>query len=359
MVPGWCGCCTCTYFLDRYTRDDSGDLGDDWDEQLGSWSIENYRAKTTSSNARLICNAVDTPNNDPHVVSAALRGMGLGDQPRLISSKVSGADTYWFFQMTYGATTVDLDLYQRTAGSDVQRGSTTTLYNMAPGIPLALRIAFDETEICGQYRRITDTIWTTATSYATTDITDSICGVGTGTVNNEVRVDDFRLEKHGTLYPQCPTCAAECWACIGPMPAEFLIVPTGNLETLDPLLRPLFPENGYVLRRVLWRPCVYEYELDPPVYSTYRVTLEFGTSIPGVQVVVPPGHAIKLHNNLLAGYFYSAEYWWKQPLDNPNCGQWDEEQPWPWVRRPELRDWPPRRHLYSGSGIGWKATALW
>ncbi len=268
MVPGWCGCCTCRYFFDQFTRTNSSDLGNNWTEEAGSWAIGDYRLETTSSNAFGQCNVEG--DDDEHVVRASVRGMAVGDQARLVSSKNLLEDSHWFAEVTWLETTATIELFQRTLGSNTQRGSTTTLYNMQPGIPLALRICFDSGTIAAQYRRDTGDIWTTATSYAAS-VTDSTCGVGTGTVNGAVRFDDFSLERHGSVHPGCPTCVPKCYACEGGMPDEFLIVPIGDRDALGAVCRRLLPENGYVLRQLpsspgAWRGgCVYRYELDPPI----------------------------------------------------------------------------------------------
>ena len=345
ITPGRCGCCSCTYFLDKFTRDDNDDLGGNWDEQLGAWAIENYRAKTTSSNARLICNVEG--NDDEHVVSAALRGMGVGDQPRLISSKVIDEDTYWFFQMTYGETTVDLDLYQRTDGGDVHRGSTETIYNMKPGIPLALRIAFDGSKICGQYRRITDTIWTTAAQYDTLEITDSICGVGTGTVNNEVRVDDFRIERHGSLHPGCPHCLPQCgeWT----MPDEMLVTLTGQSQPPELEYRAfkmLRDEGPIVLRRVRGIPCMYRAVLNNPWWTH----IELGVSFNGGRLVLDSHFGF-------GPWGSSSPFWWTNTWsDTTDIGHLSGKTGW--VANPywALLLPPPGQpiHVYD-----WSVSALW
>lgn len=268
MTPGWCGCCTCTYFLDKYTRADNNDLGGNWTESAGSWEIENYRLITSSGTGLCLCDVEN--DHDEHVVSASLRGMAIGDQARLVSSKIIGEDSYWFAEVTWQATTATIELYQRTTGSDTQRGGTTTLYNMRPSVPLHIRIGFDSSTICLHYRRDTGDIWTEAVSYSA-GTTDSMCGVGTGTVNDEVRFDDFRLEQHGTLYERCPKCESECYSCSGAMADEFLIVPTGDLDGIPAVKRTLFPANGYVVRRHMspasppGSHCLYRYRIEPPV----------------------------------------------------------------------------------------------
>lgn len=276
MVPGWCGCCTCTYFFDQFTRVDNASLGGNWTESAGVWDIENYDLKTASSNAFAQCSVEG--DDDEHVVSVASRGMAEGDQARLISSKILTEDSYWFFEVTWNATTVTMELYQRTLGVDTQRGSTTTIYNIEPGISLALRICFNDSTIAAQYRRDTSdptSVWITATSYAAS-VTDSTCGVGSGTVSGEIRFDDFRLEKHGSLYPHCPLCVstAPCSACTDELPNEILAVPNGSILNLPDsgctdCARVM--GDGFVLKRILTpgqapiHACMYRYEFEPPI----------------------------------------------------------------------------------------------
>ena len=65
MVPGSCGCCTCRYFFDQFTRADSSDLGNNWTEEAGSWAIGDYRLETASSNAFCQCDVEG--DDDEHV----------------------------------------------------------------------------------------------------------------------------------------------------------------------------------------------------------------------------------------------------------------------------------------------------
>ena len=362
MTPAWCGCCSCTYFLDRFTRADNADLGDNWTEVAEAWSIGDYRLETTATNGLCICGVVDDPNNDEHVVSASMRGTAVGDQVRLVSSKKAVDDTYWYFQLEYAATTATLKLYQRVLGADTQYGSTTTLYNMAPGIPLALRICFDGSTIAGQYRRDTGDIWTTATSYSTTSITDATCGVSSGTINGEMRVDDFRLERHGTLYPGCPRCGAfdpsepsDCYACLGPMPNEFLLMPIVDRGNLDGACQRLLPEGGIVVRRVLGDPCRYIYDFEPgvPIVSILGRTVLL-TRIQLLFVAFDtnsrkPGAHIWFHPSVVnAGtwvkYAYSV-----MPLQFSTnvCGDLADET-----------GWTQTEPFYCSNAVDWSLTAL-
>ncbi|MHC4064362.1 MAG: hypothetical protein ACYSUI_07665 [Planctomycetota bacterium] len=346
MVPGWCGCCSCTYFLDKYTRADSTDLGGNWTESAEDWSIDQYRLICTSGNGLCLCDVEG--DDDEHVVSASVRGMSVGDQARLISSKILTEDSYWFLEVTWQATTATLELYQRTTGSNTQRGSTTTLYNISPGIPLHLRICFGDSTIAAQYRRDTGDIFTTATSYAAAT-TDSTCGVGTGTVNGEVRFDDFRLERHGSVHPQCPTCAPDCYGCTGAMPDEFLIAPVGPIGGLSLTCQRILPVDGYVLRRMENNPCFYLYDLEPAVQApvgglVQRVFLSFFGNTPTTTRVwvgffSAPGPPL----------YYSL--WHKYITPMPNCGAFSDETGFQWEASGQLS--------FGGCpGIDWEVTAL-
>jgi len=359
MNPGPCGCCSCTYFLDKFTRADNSDLDSNWTESSGSWEIDTYRLVTTSASGLCLCEELN--DHDEHVVSAHLRGMAIGDQARLVSSKITTEDSYWFAEVTWQETTATIELYQRTTSDDTQRGSTTTLYNMAPGIPLHIRICFDATTICVQYRRDTGDIWTEATSYSAA-VTDSQCGVGTGTVNGEVRVDDFRLEQHGTRYPRCPKCEAECYSCLGAMPVEFLIVPKGDLDQVPVDMKVLFPVNGYVVRRYMspsspvGSQCLYRCPIEPPVTPSglapiSMIYLSLGSqSLYGDPVVYPRA--------TIADISFSFSIWgssWRKIFPPPSADQ-------PYINCSELsgsdgfflRD---IYHGWNGPPIDWEMTA--
>lgn len=220
-IFGVCQSCCCSIFTDDFNRADDTDLGADWSEVSGSWSITSNTLRTTSTSA--VC-VHDTGEGSARLrASVSLRG-GTGDFLRVIFGYVDSSN-YWFAEVKIGTSSAGrLDIYQRSSGTNTLKVSRTTI-----------SIAADTWHSCSVCYT-TDGVISAAlypgggglhtVAFPASLSTEDIVGVGTGsTASSSVQFDDFTASRVGDNCPECPSPCLGCTDDEGP-PAWDITLPT-------------------------------------------------------------------------------------------------------------------------------------
>lgn len=256
--PGCCdpGCCDperCFYFQDDFDRGDSGDLGSDWSEEAGAWSIASNQLATDSSNAVAIA---QTAGSIPYVVQCRITGLS-GDELRVIAC-YQDTDNYVFAQLTYGATISTLYLYSRSGGVDTELASGA--FTHASGAALDIKICVKsgvvqvDSKTSAWVRRFTE-YTTTATGTA---------GCGTGSTSNTASFGSFSIQKHSETLTGCPDCKRPCTACVDAVtPDAFQAIISGVTQGAGQDADCPNMNGTWVLTQSLTRGCAYASDVQP------------------------------------------------------------------------------------------------
>ena len=238
-----CTCCSdfpCpTYyiFVDEFTRSDSTDIGADWTEVAGDWSIASNKLRISSANALALCDVFDAslPN---HPMSVVFRMSANGDKARVIVNYTDSSN-YDFVEFQLGATTSTMRLYTRVGGSNTQISveyESTAGTSPTTGDDITM-------EICAHANYISaNATWGAAGLFAAsrTTNTGNQAAVATGdTVTGNVDFDSFKFygfdtegidgyDAEAVLNPDCPRCFGGCASCNDEhSPSAYEVVLTG------------------------------------------------------------------------------------------------------------------------------------
>lgn len=218
---GFC-CCPpagCDYFSDDFNRADSSDLGSDWTETAGDWSIASNLLAVSTASAVVTCNTTHPTSGTAYRVSVAMCGGQEGDALRAWINN----DPTTFGEVTFhtdGATgRARLRLF--VAGTLVGEtdiwappGEWCYVYLCTDGDHVALGVG--------------GTLYLSAPM----TITSSVCGLGTGALNGAMpaKFDNFRLTKHYSDDATCPACGESC--------TFFYEYPLGDPTNQTPAMSP-------------------------------------------------------------------------------------------------------------------------
>jgi len=203
-VDSACCCMGCVYFRDYFDRADSTDLGSDWSEDAGSWSISSQELLGSSANGVCACQESHPDGDDEFVVSAKVTLQASSSVARII---VDYTDTsnYTFAEYSVSGGTATLALYVRSGGSNSLQDSTTFTWAWSTSIWLMLCVRGDVVKVSTS---ATGSSWAgRIAEFITT--TGSSAGCGTGSTGN-VKFDSFQLSQHGDVVEDCEACAGEC-----------------------------------------------------------------------------------------------------------------------------------------------------
>lgn len=224
-------------FVDKFTRDDSTDIGSDWTEVSGDWSIDTNKLSTTAAGV-----VVANVNDDSKYAVLCFVDMPTdGDEVRVIVGRAN-ANNYCYAQVKRTATNkARLKTFQVSGGTHTQlddyaldvgwnAGNTTpTLLVKVCWIGSQKRIAAElHSTSDGTYNE--DDVYIgggggTLISYCDFVAATGTYGIGHGveavTVGSEIRVLSYSLystlrkELGGGLFEfeDCPMCTSGCERC--------------------------------------------------------------------------------------------------------------------------------------------------
>ena len=192
-----CCCGGCTYFTDDFDRSDSSDLGSNWTEEAGSWSISSSNLVTASSNAIALCTQRASGSWFDYVIAATISGTD-GDHVRIYFSGTNYVDIWWY------------------SGYTVCTAGSTTKY--VSGTQNSFKMCVHEDHI----------IFGTPDFAFSANIvsTTTEAGVGTGAISGTVTVSSFSLSTYDESSAAC-FCSLPCNQCTDSPPTEISVTLTG------------------------------------------------------------------------------------------------------------------------------------
>lgn len=216
---GACGCCeSCSIFSDDFNRADDTDLGADWSEVSGSWSISSNRLVTSSTSAV----AISTTESSEAVVhvSAIVRGAS-SDELRLIFA-YEDTNNYWYAQATIGSSF--LRIYSRVSGTDTLQGFQSSTLSASTDYRLQVCVGEDGIAVATIYAGTSSTVVAHVFSDGSPSATGlGGFGVGTGASASSVQFDSVTALR---VSDDCEPCLriAQCNACIGGFLSQYYMI---------------------------------------------------------------------------------------------------------------------------------------
>lgn len=205
-------CCVdgCLYLRDTF---DGDALAETWTENSGSWSVSGSSANTSSANALLTNSAENPLASNAHVASTIVTG-GDGDQAKIVANFVD-TDNYWYARAEFGAINTEVRLFERSGGSDTQRGVTRTTGVIADG-ELQIGLCVRENGVYAvQYRDAGDpeSVFVLGPTFLGDVPTSTKGGIGTGDNTGTISFRSVNLSKHDDDEAGCAVCPV-CLVCV-------------------------------------------------------------------------------------------------------------------------------------------------
>lgn len=198
MYRRTCQCCHqfpgCTIAEDDFDRADSTDLGSDWEEVAGDWSISGNQATAAATDGLLMATAA----RDAHFAHYVVQG-SLSDSGRLVFDY---QDANNWHALEYLKSIGRVYLYKCEAGS-VTYQQSIMLVN-SPPTSITIRACVKGSSLIVNYG-------SSAAIATFTPFGGSRAGLGCA--SGSVTVDDFLFSYDRIDDPACPFCNANCTEC--------------------------------------------------------------------------------------------------------------------------------------------------
>jgi len=197
-------CCCCRILHDDFNRDASGDLGDNWTEAAGVWSISSIRlvAQGTSSTKLAICD-VDHPLGECAVVGQITISAGSDGCKGGLITNYTDANNYCYALVTFNTwgTDDELELYSVTGGgSPVLEAGPVDISNSG-GHTL---------KVCHANNILTAECEGERISAQVDGSADQVGVIAIPVTPNAMSFDDFTFWRHQNEHLQrCPECKHE------------------------------------------------------------------------------------------------------------------------------------------------------
>jgi hypothetical protein len=206
FLLGNCPCCgdPCIYFQDDYSVDN---LATDYDNRSGSWAVSLDLLITTSTDALIVANTEVPTGVSAVFAETQMSFTATTATGRLVIAYVDD-DNYWFAEVQAGATDGTLKLYERSGGTNTQRGSTTTIAGLQINETVTVQLCYAD----GELRASASVAFIDYT--ATITVAETQCGLGTGAGAGTRSFLGFSFGPHQTDNSTCRRCAAGC-GCTG------------------------------------------------------------------------------------------------------------------------------------------------
>jgi hypothetical protein len=145
FLLGNCPCCgdPCIYFQDDYSVDN---LATDYDNRSGSWAVSLDLLITTSTDALIVANTEVPTGVSAVFAETQMSFTATTATGRLVIAYVDD-DNYWFAEVQAGATDGTLKLYERSGGTNTQRGSTTTIAGLQINETVTVQLCYADGEL--------------------------------------------------------------------------------------------------------------------------------------------------------------------------------------------------------------------
>ena len=214
--PG-CPCCGCDYHFDDFNRSSSTNVGGDYTETSGDWSIVDFGGGEGSlliqnANAVLTVDVAHPGAEANGVVGFAFYAFHAGDQVRWLFD-YADADNYYFVQVTVGSSGT-LAIYQRSGGTNTLLESTTV--NAPAGQFLSLFVYWGER--CGGetgsyvLAYMPDDAFNpdeALVAVETSGFSNDAKALATGNLTSGIYFDQFTLWKHSSESSASCPCAPQ------------------------------------------------------------------------------------------------------------------------------------------------------
>ncbi len=224
MPGGWWCCCispTCDVFEDSFDRADSKDLGPDWEEISGDWSIDTNQLLNDGLGIALVTSTIPVVHG--FYVSVKTIDEGSGGNWRIVMNYDPDTGDYYYANFSRDDAdncTLSVGHHDGITNVDTEGDSDGTVrFNGEPGPPckdyttkddgttrtifccLSDRGIFAFTSVA-PFGSLTYTAWSGAT------INPLLSRAGLS--GSSTRFDDFYLARDPTNLTLCPTCPCHC-----------------------------------------------------------------------------------------------------------------------------------------------------
>ncbi len=207
----------CTQFEDNFDRSNSSDIGSDWSEESGDWSIASNKLSISSANALCLC---DVSLDHPYALEVIVEGSTADDDIHIIFNYVD-SDNYTFIRITVNDGSGNrLEIVDRVGG--VETMLSDTAHALSTGSPQGVMLCVYDTYVW------LETPGENISAHVT--VGSSVCGLGTGdTVTGTITFDDFSITTPRSVNPLCDlTPCDEVCSCSD----DFDTLPTTHLEVV-------------------------------------------------------------------------------------------------------------------------------
>ncbi len=325
------GCCfTCVYFSERFARADSSDLGSDWTEVSGAWSISSQELVVSSQNAICKCNEAN-PQNTPEVVVDidVTHGTAEGDWVRVIVD-YQDSDNYYFADSGLFSANKSLRLGKRVAGVEtILKESGITARS-----PEKIRVMFGQVFCITTWDEDGLNPWMIITDEPVAPTTDRVA-LGAGEINEEVAFDNLVLRLHNETNSACPGCQYPCTRCVGGFTPPGYDVTLGGVQNTGSCAQCAAKLNGLfvVINRnpgALPNECGFTYEDDHPCDGDPALLMISIWHSNDILVSPPPGGniiivTVQLHTPIVRDG--TIAYFWEVSDETFDCVNIDLDLP--------------------------------
>lgn len=217
-----CCCGDCTQFSDNFNRANSSDIGSDWSEESGNWSISSNKLVAAAAGAIATTQVSLTL---PYVIFVTARATSASDEAKVIWNYVD-TDNYTYLHVTFDSSS-RWRIFKRVAGVETSLDFVNVSdANVDTDLFIAVCVKSSSTIVAfslSSSESSYETILATGRDTAQTE-----CGLGVTTQAGSITFDDFRVDHHGATQSGCFICDFPCDHCIdGIAPVEWQVVITG------------------------------------------------------------------------------------------------------------------------------------
>ena len=196
-----CGPPPCTQFEDNFDRSNNTNIGSDWSEEEGDWSIASNKLSISSANALCLCQA---SLDHPYSLEVVYNATTLNDLIKIVFNYVD-SDNYSFVLIEIEPDTFInfLKIVDRVGGVE------TVLVNTSDGSDVSTDI---DVKLCvfNSYV-ILQTPGQNVSAHITSS--SSVCGLGTGSIlTGTVTFNNFVIHTPDSINPECSPsiCDIDC-----------------------------------------------------------------------------------------------------------------------------------------------------
>lgn len=243
---GWCllplglllrciqGCCgldpACVAFEDDFSVDN---LATDWDARAGAWNVSGGALSTSSASGLLVATTAMGSSQTSLHATVKFTPASTGDAGRLVFAYTDDSN-YWFVEAQAGATNGTFKVFQRSGGTNTQKGTTQTMTGFNATETAIISVCYDSGTVLAVATAGSNTASEVVT--ATISIGSTKAGVGTGAMSSSAAFDDFQALIHQSENAVCTFCTLPCNICEDTMPQSIEVTLPSNLYTSkDPL----------------------------------------------------------------------------------------------------------------------------